>query len=126
MFKVSIWTGIILVVLGVAGYLLTGATSPTALIPAAFGIIFIILGFIARKDSLRRHAMHGAAVVSLLGIAGTAGGVLSTITLLGGGTVERPEAAVAKAVMAVICIVFLALAIRSFINARRNPAQPQN
>jgi hypothetical protein len=70
--------------------------------------------------------MHGAAVVSLLGIAGTAGGVLSTITLLGGGTVERPEAAVAKAVMAVICIVFLALAIRSFINARRNPAQPQN
>jgi hypothetical protein len=126
MFKVSIWTGIILAVLGVAGYLLTGATSPTALIPAAFGIIFIILGFIARKDTLRRHAMHGAAVLSLLGIAGTASGVISAITLLGGGTVERPEAAVAKAAMAVICLVFLALAIRSFINARRNPAQPQN
>jgi hypothetical protein len=126
MFKVSIWTGIILAVLGVAGYLLTGATSPTALIPAAFGILFIILGFIARKETLRRHAMHGAAVLSLLGIAGTASGVLSTITLIGGGTVERPEAAVAKAAMAVICLVFLALAVRSFINARRNPVQPQN
>jgi hypothetical protein len=126
MFKVSIGTGILLTVLGVAGYLLTGATSPTALIPVAFGVLFIILGFIARKDSLRRHAMHGAAVVSLLGIAGTVGGVISTITLLGGGTVERPEAAIAKTVMAVICIVFLTLAVRSFINARRNPAPPQN
>jgi hypothetical protein len=126
MFNVSIWTGIILTVLGVGSYLMTGAASPTALIPAAFGTLFIILGFIARKDTLRKHAMHGAAVLSLLGIAGTAGGVLSTLTLLGGGTVERPEAAIAKAAMAVICIVFLILAIRSFINARRNPAQPQN
>lgn len=126
MFKVSIWTGIILAFLGVGSYLMTGAASPTALIPAAFGILFIILGFIARKDALRRHAMHGAAVLSLLGIAGTASGVLSTLTLLGGGTVERPEAAIAKAAMALICIVFLVLAIRSFINARKNPAQPQN
>ena len=126
MFKVSIWTGIILAVLGVGSYFTTGAASPTALIPAAFGIVFILLGFIARKETLRKHAMHGAALLSLLGIAGSAGGVLSTLTLLGGGTVERPEAAVAKAAMTVICIVFLVLAIRSFINARRNPAQPQN
>lgn len=126
MFKVSIWTGIILAVLGIGSYVMTGAASPTALIPAAFGILFIIFGVIARKEALRKHAMHGAAVLSLLGIAGSAGGVLSTLTLLGGGTVDRPEAAIAKAAMTVICIVFLVLAIRSFINARRNPAQPQN
>jgi hypothetical protein len=122
MFTVSIWTGIILAALGIGSYFMTGAASPTALIPAAFGVLFIALGFIARKDALRKHAMHGAAILSLLGIAGSAGGILSTLTLLGGGTVERPEAAIAKAVMAVICIVFLVLAIRSFINARRNPA----
>ena len=126
MSKLSIVTGIILTVLGLGGYAFSGGVSPTALIPAGFGILFLVFGFLARKESMRRHAMHGAALLSLLGIIGSFKGTIAAITLLGGGVVERPQAAVAQAIMAVTCVVFLLLAIRSFINARLKPAPPQN
>ncbi len=125
MYKIAIWTGVILTILGVGGYLLSGGVSPTALIPAAFGVLFIILGFLARKESLRKHVMHVAALLSLLGIIGTFKGTIAAVTLLGGGTVERPQAAVAQAVMAITCAVFLLLAIRSFVNARLTPGPTQ-
>lgn len=123
MVKVAIGTGIVLSALGIIGYAASGAASVTALIPAAFGIVFILLGILARKETLRRHAMHAAAALSLLGIVGTAGGTASALRMMGGATVERPEAAVAQAVMALVCAVFLILAVRSFINARRSQNQ---
>jgi uncharacterized membrane protein len=126
MFKLSIGTGVILTVLGLGGYFMSGGVSPTALIPAAFGVLFILFGFLARKESMRRHAMHGAALLSLLGIAGTFKGTIAAVTLLGGGVVERPQAAIAQAIMAITCFIFLLLAIRSFVNARLKPAPPQN
>ena len=126
MFKVAIWTGVILTVLGVGGYLFSGGVSPTALIPAAFGIVFIVLGILARKESLRKHVMHVAAVVSLLGIIGSFKGTVAAVILIGGGTVARPQAAIAQAIMAVTCFIFLVLAVRSFVNARLKPAPPQN
>lgn len=126
MSKLSIGTGIILTVLGLGGYAFSGGASPTALIPAAFGILFIVCGYLARKESMRRHAMHGAALLSLLGIIGSFKGTIAAITMLGGGVVERPQAAIAQAIMAVTCFVFLVLAVRSFVNARLKPAPPQN
>lgn len=126
MSKLSIVTGIILTVLGLGGYAFSGGVSPTALIPAGFGVLFLVFGYLARKESIRRHAMHGAALLSLLGIIGSFKGTIAAVTLLGGGLVERPQAAIAQAVMAVTCVVFLLLAIRSFINARLKPAPPQN
>ena len=100
MFKLSIGTGIILTVLGLGGYVMSGGASPTALIPAAFGILFIVFGYLARKESMRRHAMHGAALLSLLGIIGSFKGTIAAVTMLGGGVVERPQAAIAQAIMA--------------------------
>lgn len=126
MSKLSIVTGIILTVLGLGGYAFSGGVSPTALIPAGFGVLFLVFGYLARTESMRRHAMHGAALLSLLGIIGSFKGTIAAVTLLGGGVVERPQAAIAQAVMAVTCVVFLLLAIRSFINARLKPAPPQN
>ena len=126
MSKLSIVTGIILTVLGLGGYAFSGGVSPTALIPAGFGVLFLVFGYLARTESMRRHAMHGAALRSLLGIIGSFKGTIAAVTLLGGGVVERPQAAIAQAVMAVTCVVFLLLAIRSFINARLKPAPPQN
>lgn len=126
MTTLSIVTGIILTVLGLGGYAFSGAVSPTALIPAGFGVLFLVFGFLARKESMRRHAMHGAALLSLLGIIGSFNGTVDAVTLLGGGVVDRPQAAIAQAIMAVTCAVFLLLAIRSFVNARLKPAPPQN
>jgi hypothetical protein len=117
---ITIVFGGLLFVLGVASYVLTGRQSVTALIPAAFGLVFEVLGLLARKPNLRKHAMHGAAALALIGFVATVRGVLQAITLAQGGTVERPQAVIARAIMSVLCLVFVALCVNSFIAARRN------
>lgn len=66
----------ILIALGLVAYFLLadpGSRSVTALIPAFFGVVFAILGAIALKESLRKHAMHGAVLLTLLALGGTGG-----------------------------------------------------
>jgi len=117
--KVTIGFGLLLVVLGVGSYYGSGMVSPTALIPAAFGVVFVVLGAIALKEHLVKHAMHGAAALALIGFLATARGLLGVLTIASGGTVERPGAVEAKAAMAAMCAVFLVLCVNSFLQARR-------
>ena len=42
-------------------YLATETTSKTPLIPAGFGIVFLLLGLLAFNDKLRKHVMHAAS-----------------------------------------------------------------
>ena len=77
--------GALLVVVGVGGYVMTGAASPTALIPAALGAVLLALAAWGRSERSRKHAMHGAMAVAVIGIAGTARGLMQLPTLLGGG-----------------------------------------
>ncbi|MEM6429038.1 MAG: hypothetical protein AAF708_07340 [Deinococcota bacterium] len=116
---VSMLTGAILVVVGVVSYVVSQSSSVTALIPSFIGAVFVVLGLLALRENLTKHVMHAAAVLSLLAILGSVDGVLPFFQLLGGATVDRPAAAVAKVIMLLTCIVFLALAVRSFIEARR-------
>lgn len=119
--KLSINIGILLIILGVLSYILTGAASATALIPAFFGIVFIGLGLLTRKkESMRKHAMHAALLLAILGIGGSFGGLLSLIGAIGGEMPERPSAAIAQAVMALVCIFFLIMGVKSFIDARKD------
>lgn len=121
MTKLSITTGIILIALGILSYILTGAASATALIPAFFGIVFAGLGFLGNKsESMKKHAMHAALLLAILGLAGSFGGLISMIGAIAGEMPERPAAAIGQAIMAVVCIVFLVAGIKSFIDARKN------
>lgn len=122
MARLTIVYGLLLIVLGIASYFGTGQESKTALIPALFGAPILLSGVVALQDHLRRHAMHAAAALALLGFLGSAPGLLKAFTLLGGGEVARPNAVIAQAVMALLSLVFLVLCVRSFINARRSPA----
>ena len=106
------------IVLGFGGWSATGMESPTALIPAAFGLAFAALGVAGRKESIRKHVMHVAAMMALLGFLGTAGGLLQLPAALS-GEAERPEAVIAKAIMAVLCLILEGLYVRSFVQARR-------
>ena len=63
--------GLILIALGLASYFLTDRVSVTALIPAFFGAVFVILALVARHESARKHAMHAAVALGLLGFLGT-------------------------------------------------------
>lgn len=118
----AILFSILLLLLGLGSYFGTGQTSVTALIPAFFGLPLLLTGLLGRKEKLRQHAMHAAALLALLGLLGTVGGIFKLFVLLGGGTVERPAAALVQTLMALLCAVFLGLCIRSFIDARRRRA----
>jgi hypothetical protein len=116
---ITLGYGLILIALGVGGYFMSGGVSMTALIPAFFGLPLAILGLVARKPGARKHAMHVAAVLALLGFGGSFPGLLKLFTLLSGGEVARPAAVYAQSVMAVLSAIFLVLCIRSFIAARK-------
>jgi len=116
----------ILILLGVGLYVGSGAASVTALIPSFFGIGFGICALLATTPARRKHTMHVAAVLALLGVGGSARGIPDALTLLGGGSVERPAAAWGQLTMLLLCLVFLVLAIRSFINARRARVAAEN
>jgi mannose/fructose/N-acetylgalactosamine-specific phosphotransferase system component IIC len=62
----TIGFGIVLIVLGFGGYFGSDRVSPTALIPAAFGLLLVIFGALARDEKRRKMAMHIAVTVGLL------------------------------------------------------------
>jgi hypothetical protein len=120
MTSTAIACGTLLILIGILGYingLMTGHASITALIPAAFGLTLAVLGFAARGyEGLRRHLMHAAVVVALLGFILTAGRLAMNFSSL-----TYSAAVVSQISMSLVCLLFVVLAIRSFAEARRNP-----
>ena len=108
--------GLILIVLGVASYVLTGRTSLTAMIPAFFGAVLVMCALIARSsEAKRRHAMHAAVAVGLIGALAALGrGVPAAL----GGDAARP-AVMSQLAMGVLLLIYVALGVQSFIAARQ-------
>ncbi len=114
----AIGCGLVLILIGIVGYVhgaMTGHSSFTALIPALFGIIIAILGALAAKmEGLRKHLIHGAVVVALVGFIATAGRLVSKMSEL-----TASAAVISQTLTAVVCLIFVILAVRSFAAARR-------
>ena len=117
--KITLIFSVLYIALGLAAFFLTGAIHKTALIPACFGIVLLVLGLLGQKENLRKHVMHAALLVVLLALLGTARSLLKLPSAFD-GTAERPFAIYAQAATAVLSIALLALGIRSFIQARRS------
>ncbi len=120
--RITIVFGLICIALGLFGYFGSASDSPskTALIPAAFGLVMVIVGGIALQEKLRKHAMHVAVLVAFLFIWRPAlVGIPATLKLLGGTEVDNPRGAVVQAIFALLCIGFVALCVQSFIAARK-------
>ena len=110
--------GGILTASGLIAYFASDASSMTALIPAALGVLILITAFVSRAPKARRHALHAALAIAVLGIAGTAMNVMKLGELFA-GTAERPNAVIASTVTFVVLLVFLGAGIASFVRARR-------
>ena len=104
--------------LGISGFVLTGSTHKTALIPCIFGLLFLVFGLMARKDNLRKHVMHAAVLIALLAFLGTARS-LPHLPELFNGTAEKPAAIITQSLNAGLSLLYIILAVRSFIQARR-------
>lgn len=122
MANVAIWFGLVLILLGVGGFAATGGHSPTALIPAAFGLALAVTGFLARNPERRKLMMHIAVTIGLLGFLGSARGLMKITAVLAGEPVERKAAVIAQSIMALWCLLFTYLCVRSFVSARRSRA----
>ncbi len=130
MANTSVVIGLLLTAVGLGGYFGTGTSSPTALIPAAFGVPLILLGALAYRDRLRMHAMHAAAMIGLLGFLGCAIMAVPSLPELvrtgkviksakDGGTRDATAAVASQTVTGVLCGVFVGLCVNSFVQARR-------
>lgn len=95
--------GIALILLGIAGYVLTGAASVTALIPAFFGLPLVLLALgVEAKPGLAIAAL----VLALLGLGGAGPGLAKLGTVFD-GTAERAPAVISQSVMAVLTVVYV-------------------
>jgi multisubunit Na+/H+ antiporter MnhF subunit len=121
MAKTTVSFGVILILLGIFGFVATGSHAPTALIPTFFGLILSILGFLAITDDAKKRMlfMHIAVTLGLLGFLGTAKSIYDYIQMLGGKQFPHPVAVEEKAAMAGLMLIFVILCVRSFIAARR-------
>ncbi len=113
----TVLIGLMLVLVGLGGYGYAFATkgaeghvSPTALIPAAIGLLIMLCGVLSIfKESLRKHLMHAALVIALIGAIASAATLSFTAT----------AATASKSITAVLCLALVLFGIRSFIAARR-------
>jgi uncharacterized membrane protein len=112
--------GVLLMSLGLGGYYYTDRESATALIPAALGVVLVVLGVLARNDKMRKHAMHAAMLFALIGCtASTWRAIKAFTTEPNPDKVPRPAVPYIHLAIVVVCAVFIALGIKSFVDARR-------
>ena len=120
MAKLTILFGVLLIAVGLAGYTMTGSAHPTALIPCWIGIVLGVAGFFAIAPARRKLWMHIAVTVGLLGFLGTVKGAWQTFELAHGTVFEHPIAVEEKGATCLLCLIFVAFCVRSFVMARRN------
>jgi hypothetical protein len=107
--------GFLLTLLGPVLYFLSDNPSGTAFIPSGFGVALINLGFAARFEKARMHVMHGAALIGLIGFVVPTFMVAKSLI---GGNEFNPVRHGGQIAMAVLCLVFVVLCVKSFIDAR--------
>lgn len=122
MAKLTMVFGLILVLLGGGVYLSVGERAPTSLIPAAFGVLLLVLGALANTENVRQRkiVMHIAVVIGLLGfVFPFARSLPRLIEAAKGQAILRPLAVEEQMAMAIVCLVYTVLCVRWFIAARR-------
>lgn len=116
----SLIAGVLCVAVGIYSYTQgqpnaeTGVVSKTALIPTWIGLVFLIAAALSHlKPLMHKHAMHIAALASLIGLLGAA------MPIKERGLDFSQASVQGSVVLFLTCGAFLVLAVRSFIAARR-------
>lgn len=122
MSRTAIFFGVALILVGVVSYIISNFVSVTALIPAFIGAVITLMGLLAQsKENLRQHAMHVAVLVGLLGLIGTSvRWIPALINFLSTGEVKNSLAFISQTLTVLLCLAFVILCVKSFIDARRN------
>lgn len=115
--KTTLIFAVLLIALGLGAFFVSsgdGSPSRTALMPAYLGAVLAVLGALALAfDGARRHLMHVAAVVALLGALAPAAALVIRAAQM------SPLALGVNVGMLALSAGLLVLMVRSFIAARR-------
>ena len=148
MAKTTVVFGLLLIGIGIVGYTGAGSASPdaasevesaaggdaavadesadpgkksvTALIPAFVGSVLLLCGVVAFNESAKKHAMHAASVVGLLGLlAGAGRGAMGIGKFMSRDPSLNQRSFLFVWLMAILCGIFLFLCVQSFIAAKK-------
>jgi hypothetical protein len=123
MAKITLVFALLLVALGLVGYIGTGSLHPTALIPAWIGLALGIFGFLAISDneSRRKLFMHINVTIALLGfLGGLVEAIRGYVHAKSAGIAPDQIALASKLTLAGLLFIYVILCVRSFIAARRS------
>ncbi|MFO0011586.1 MAG: hypothetical protein ACK553_02500 [Planctomycetota bacterium] len=120
--KITVVFGLLLCVLSVVTLILTGGqiNSISIFIPCFVGVPLLLLGlFAVARPAARKHAMHAAAALGLLGgLAALGRGIPQAMKILRGDEVDLLPVSMVWA-MVLICITFVFVCVESFVSARK-------
>ena len=119
MAKLTIGFGVVLVLVSAGFWLATGRTETAALHPAGIGVLLLLSGVLANTENTKQRMiwMHVAVTAGLIGLLLT--GIRAVLTLVKGTIAANPLGFDERVVIALICLVYVVLCVRSFITARR-------
>src|SRR5665213_1974351 len=113
--------GVLLLALGVTAYVLTDSMHRSQLAPAVLGVVLILCGVLANTENGNRRMlwMHVAVTLGLLGFLASGAMVVMEYVWAHGEPFVEPMTVESRGAMCVVCLIFVALCVRSFIAARR-------
>jgi hypothetical protein len=119
--RLTIWFGVLIAAVSVGFWLALGRSQTAALHPAGIGVLLILCGALANTDNAKKRMlwMHIAVTLGLIGFLVT--GIRAVIGLARGTAMTiNPGGFEERVVIALVCLVYVALCVRSFIAARRS------
>jgi hypothetical protein len=117
MAKMTMVFGVLLVAISLGFWAALGRTDMAALHPAGVGVLLLLCGALANTENAKQRMlwMHLAVTLGLIGFLTT--GIRAVIQIVRGTAVGL--AFDERAVVALVCLAFVGLCVRSFISARR-------
>jgi hypothetical protein len=117
MAKMTIGFGVLLVAISLGFWAAMGRTDMAALHPAGVGVLLLLCGALANTENAKQRMiwMHLAVTLGLIGFLIT--GIRAVLQVVHGTAVGL--AFDERAVVALVCLAFVGLCVRSFIAARR-------
>jgi hypothetical protein len=119
MAKVTLVFAVLLIVLGLVGYLGTGCEHSTALIPTWVGLAMGLFGLLAmdKRERKRKLFMHVNVTIGLVGYLGV---MVEIVRNFAWSKEVDATALLAKTAMAWLLLIYIILCVRSFRAARRS------
>ncbi|MFY9852695.1 MAG: hypothetical protein WAK26_02305 [Terracidiphilus sp.] len=121
MARVTLFFAVLLIALGLVGFVGTGSAHPTALIPTWFGLALGLGGLLAISpiEGRRKLFMHLNVTIGLLGFLGAAiEAVRGYVHAASEGRAPDQIALASKLTMSALMLIYVLLCVRSFISAR--------